>query len=332
MSAKPSAITGTGVENDPYIIHNYDELKWCCEDTDAIPEGQVTTDYVFVLLNNDIDCSTYDGSFRWSITCDHAVDFDLNTKTIQNFYIAPNSYMFTINSSSRKLSIHDGQLLNIYGDWVRTSVSVFNISYASSEVTIQLRNLSLSVDITNFGNITLCYNNPRYLTCTNCTFDFKGSHTTTNSPLIRSSKLYTCDVHVDVTLSSAAFNGFVFGGMSSSSDYAYALNCRFMGELRYNWSLPSGSAHPMMYATIRNCVIDLAVISTSSTSPSNIPFIYSAVGGTTQNYGIYNTEKLPNYTFSGTNYIACTTEDMDMRVNPNADVVLQEKGFDVIKG
>lgn len=330
MSAKPSAITGTGVENDPYVIHSYDELKWCCEDTDAVPEGQGTTDYVFVSLNNDIDCSTYDGSFRWSITCNHAVDFDLNTKTIQNFYIAPNSCMFIVNNSSRKLSIHDGQILNIYGDWIRNSVSIFDMNYNISDASIQLRNVSLSVDITNLSNITLCYNNPRHLTCTNCTFDFKGSRTTTNHSLIRSSKLYTCDVHVDATLSSATFNGFVLGG--NSSDAAYALNCRFMGELRYNGSLVSGSAYPMIYTTIRNCVIDLAVISTSSTSPSNIPFIYSVVGGPAQNYGIYNTEKLPNYTFSGTNYIACTTADMDMRVNPNADVVLQEKGFDVIKG
>lgn len=329
MSAKPSAITGTGVENDPYVIHSYDELKWCCEDDGAIPEGQGTTDYVFVLLNNDIDCSTYDGSFRWSITCSHAVDFDLNTKTIQNFYIAPNSYMFTVNNLSQKLSIHDGQLLNIYGDWIRTSLSLFNMNYSISTGSIQLRNLSLSADITDFTRITLCNGYSQLLTCTNCTFDFKGSHTTAYALIVKS-KLYTCDVHVDATLSSGTFNGFVFCGDGSNA--AYALNCRFMGELRYNGSLYSGNSSPMDYATIRNCVIDLAIISASSTSPSNIPFIKNIRGGTAQNYGIYNTEKLPNYTFSGTNYIACTTEDMDMRVNPNADVVLQEKGFDVIKG
>lgn len=329
MSAKPSAITGTGVENDPYIIHNYDELKWCCEDTDAIPEGQSATDYVFVLLNNDIDCSTYDGSFRWSITCNHAVDFNLNTKTIQNFYIAPNSYMFTVNSSSQKLSIHDGQLLNIYGDWISKSIGIFNMNSSGELVSIQLRNVSLSVDITNITSTVLCNGVSQRLTCTNCTFDFKGNRTATQT-LIKYSKLYTCDIHVDVTLNTNSFNGFVFTGANSTP--VYALNCRVMGELRYNGSLAAGLSIPMSYTTIRNCVIDLAIISASSISPSNLPFVYSIIGGTAQNYGIYNTEKLPNYTFSGTNYIACTTEDMDMRVNPNADVVLQEKGFDVIKG
>lgn len=330
MSAKPPAITGTGVEDDPYVIHNYDELKWCCEDTDAIPEGQTALNYVFVLLNNDIDCSTYDGSFRWSITCNQAVDFNLNTKTIKNFYIAPNSNMFIVNNSSRKLSIHDGQLLNIYGDWIRNSVSIFNMNYSNSDGSIQLRNVSMSVNITNINTNILCNGSPQRVTCTNCTFDFKGT-LVTNSVLISQCKLYTCDVHVDVTLSSSSFTGCVLCG-NSNTTYAYALNCRFMGELRYNGTLSTSYSNPMTYVTIRNCVIDLAIISASSTSPTNIPFIKAIVGGTAQNYGIYNTEKLPNYTFSGTNYIACTTEDMDMRVNPNADVVLQEKGFDVIKG
>lgn len=328
MSAKPPAITGTGVENDPYIIHNYDELKWCCEDDGAIPEGQVATDYVFVLLNNDIDCSTYDGGFRWSIICNHAVDFNLNTKTIQNFYIAVNSYMFTVNSSSRKLSIHDGQILNIYGDWISKSASLFNHSSNSDASSLQLRNVSLSIDINNFTLSTLCTGYAHYMTCTNCTFDFKGTHLTTYS-LINRCKLYTCDVHVDVALTSNSFNGFVFAGTSSYT--AYALNCRFMGELRCNGGLITSSSSLMDYVTIRNCVIDLATVLPSSSS-LRIPFIKTISGGTAQNYGIYNTEKLPNYTFSGTNYIACTTEDMDMRVNPNADVVLQEKGFDVIKG
>ena len=80
----------------------------------------------------------------------------------------------------------------------------------------------------------------------------------------------------------------------------------------------------------RNCVFDVEIIlSTKVTTEKQ----FLAGTSSTYNYGIYNRDKLsPLIVFTNTDYIECTTEDMDMRVNPHADVTLQEKGFDVIKG
>jgi len=325
MAVKPSAITGAGTENNPYVIHNYTELKWCCEDADAVPEGQTKLDYVYVKLNNDIDCSTYGMSFRWIIDCDHAIDLNLNNKTIENFYIHRNGYLFSVPGTVRKLSVHDGKILNVYGDWISRSVSVMNITANSDDSTVTFKNISMSIDATNFSasQTALCSGYPNRLTMTNCTIDFKGTTTTVVS-LVSSARLFTCDIHVDIVTTNTA--AYLLSG--SSSYMGYALNCRFMGRIQLRTI--TTTSYGVYYCQVRNCVFDVEILSTT-TSTSTPSFVYGG-GAVAYNYGIYNADKVPNYNFNGTNYIACTTADMDMRVNPNADIVLQEKGFDVIKG
>lgn len=325
MSVKPSAITGAGTENNPYVIHNYNELKWCCEDADAVPEGQAKTDYVYVKVNNDIDCSTYGKSFRFSIYVNHACDINLNNKTIQNFYILSTSYMFNVVSAAQKLTMHHGKILNIYGDWIWNSAGVLYMGSNADDAILSFTSVSMSIDVTSFSNNhIMCLGSTQKFRMTNCTVDFSGSWDyTSNLSLFTSLQLYTCDIHLNITSKSNVL--YIMNG--SGSTRSYALNCRFMGQIHLNAITTSSSC--MNFATLRNCVIDTAVTSTNP-STASVAFVYSP-GSAAQHYGIYNTEKLPNYTFS-TGYIACTTADMDMRVNPNADIVLQEKGFDVIKG
>ena len=327
MAVKPSAITGAGTENNPYVIHNYDELKWCCEDADAVPEEQAKTDYVYVKLNNDIDCSTYGMSFRWFVTCEHAVDIHLNSKAIENFYIQSSQYMFVVPSTARNLSVHDGKILNVYGDWIYQSISVLHAE--NGGYPINFKNVSMSIDVSNFSNQVLIDSSTGIaLTMTNCTIDLKGSsiNKMTAMYLGYGCKYYTCDFHLDITTDQRVL--YIFYGGASSSAMGYALNCRVMGRVQLNGF--SATSYCVYNTVIRNCVFDVQVApATASTVTS--PFAYG-MGQAVINYGIYNSDKLPNYLFTGTNYIACTTADMDMRVNPNADVVLQEKGFDVIKG
>lgn len=326
MAVKPSAITGAGTENDPYVIHNYNELKWCCEDADAVPEGQTKLDYTYVKVNNDIDCSIYGMNFRWIIACDHAIDLNMNTKTIENFYIHRNGYLFSVPVTARKLSIHDGKILNVYGDWISTSLSVMNITANSDDATVTFKNISMSIDATNFSTAqsTLCTGYPNRLTLTNCTIDFKGTTTAAVVSLVSSAKLYTCDIHVDIVTTNNT--AYLLNG--SSTYVGYALNCRFMGRIQLR-NITSTS-YGVEYCQVRNCVFDVEILSTTPSTAT--PLFVHGGGAAAYLYGIYNADKVPNYNFNGTNYIACTTADMDMRINPNADIVLQEKGFDVIKG
>ena len=325
MAVKPASITGTGTVNDPYIVHNYDEIKWACEDESAIPEGQPTYMPVYIKLNNNIDCQDYAQDFEWAITCQHALDINLNNKTIKTFYIVEKSYMFNIPSTAANFSLHDGAILNIYGNWFNPSYALFNYAY-SGNYSLNITNVSMSINVSQFSNsdgiIVNGISNARYIKFTNCAITLEGVMWQTAYYVFRYCGLYVCDIMYNISFRSNAF----------IPHYACVMqDCRVQGLIDCSEVVGTWGYGQFGYSTIaRNCVFDLEM-TIPDTWTKIIDFLYNTTS--IYNYGIYNRDKLPeNYKFDNTTYIECTTQDMDMRVNPHADVTLQGMGFDVIKG
>lgn len=330
MAEKPSEITGDGTIASPYIVHNYDEIKWACEDAEAIPEGQTASIPVYIKLNNDIDCQTYAQDFEWSITCQHSMDIDLNSKTIQTFYIVAKSYMFDIASTGTQFDLHDGAILNIYGNWFDPSYAIFHI--ASSSTVFNVTNVSFSINASQFSEDSgiIVHANAhttdvRTITSfVNCAFTIEGILQSFVNYLFYYVQLFTCDFMLNV---SARDNNFV--------PYTACIlqDCRVQGVVDNSAKTATNVNYGLCYGAqsiARNCVFDVEIV-----LPTIVTTEKQFLAGTTSvyNYGIYNRDKLsPLIVFTNTDYIECTTEDMDMRVNPHADVTLQEKGFDVIKG
>lgn len=321
MAEKPSAITGTGTVNDPYIVHNYDEIKWACEDESAVPEGQTASIPVYLKLNNNIDCQEYDQDFEWSISCTHALDIDLNNKTIKTFYIVAYSYMFVIPATASNFSLHDGAILNVYGNWFNPSYAVFNYNYTSTNI-LSITNVSFSINLSQFTNSTGCLVNggsAAHVQFTNCALTLEGSNS--QQYLAVNMAFFTCDFMLNIT---PKYTGYLPWSSCVAQD------CRVQGLIDYSALSTVSNGYFANSSVARNCVVDIE-IRVPTTWTSSVPFFYSP--SSSYNYGIYNKDKLPdNYTFDNTTYIECTTYDMDMRVNPHADTTLQEKGFDVIKG
>lgn len=102
------AITGQGTQSDPYIVHNYSEIK---STTAAVPDG-----LTYMKLANDIDCNDYGEGFEWesctpSYTGNKNIDFDLNGHVIKNIKVKAGNVVFATYDSSK---IHDGEILNIF--------------------------------------------------------------------------------------------------------------------------------------------------------------------------------------------------------------------------
>lgn len=326
MAEKPVAITGTGTVNDPYIVHNYEEIKWACEDVDAIPEGQTTSTPVCLKLNNDIDCQDYDQDFEWEITCQHALDIDLNNKTIKTFYIVESSYMFIIPSAAANFSLHDGAILNIYGNWFNPSYAVFSYSH-SGNYALNLTNVSLSINLSQLSNgngiiVKTTSSDTRYVKFTNCAVTMEGVVPSPVYSVFYGCGLFTCDLMYNITFKGTNFVPHLSCVMQ---------DCRVQGLIDCNDVVGTWSYGQFGSNTIaRNCVFDLEM-TIPTTWTKTIDFLTNTTSP--YNYGIYNRDKLPeNYKFDNTTYIECTTQDMDMRVNPHADTTLQEMGFDVVKG
>ena len=122
------AITGTGTELDPYIVHNYDELKTACE-YENYDSSTSTYGTNYVKLANDIDCNDYGADWEWetielgstSYSTGHTKHYgslDLDGHTIKNVYIktGSNKYMFVGTSASGNTigSISNGKILNVF--------------------------------------------------------------------------------------------------------------------------------------------------------------------------------------------------------------------------
>lgn len=138
------AITGTGTEQDPFIVHSYDEIK------EAINShlGSGTTPY-YSRLANDIDCNSYGEDWEWETVelasnasgKSHADILDLDGHTIKNAYIANGNYLFRGTSSSYPAEVKNGKTLNIFGN---SPSGVFN--------TINVTNISASMELGHVGN------------------------------------------------------------------------------------------------------------------------------------------------------------------------------------
>lgn len=334
MAEKPSGITtGDGTQAHPWEVHSYEELKWCCEDAEAIPEGQTATSgYVYIKLVNDIDCQEYDVDFLWSITTTHAVDINLNTKTIKTFYIAAKLYMF--NSNTFGFEIHDGKILNVYGHWESESYGLFSSS--SSSVYFKVTNISFSIDLSKIHSVFYhADSSTANHIVKNCSFWIQGFKPVNNNlgPLNRSAQAFSC---CDFELYGDLTKPFTNTGMFDPTSSLYT-NCRFQGTIY--WYV-STTAQYLFYSTciLRNCVWAATITATNPSAISTACYLSNSTSSST--YGICNVDLvdsklvgfLADRRAANIGIIECHNEDMDMRYNPNADQRLIELGFDVIKG
>ena len=124
------AITGSGTEQDPYIVHDYTELRTACNNSN-----------VFVELANSIDCNDYGEDFEWqTVTLGDGSDLDLKTHTIKNFKAADDNYAFRCGNWSK---IHNGKILNVY----LARSDGFSALWNSTESRwAYLENLSISIN------------------------------------------------------------------------------------------------------------------------------------------------------------------------------------------
>ena len=109
------AITGTGIQEDPYLVHTALELRSVLGEANA-----------YVKLNNDIDCNI--DSRIWEQTTVLATDLDLNEHNLLNIN-CKSGYVFYIPSNSMHLfTIHSGWIKNV----MLSGASFINENYPSS--------------------------------------------------------------------------------------------------------------------------------------------------------------------------------------------------------
>lgn len=194
------AITGTGTQGDPYIVHNYSELR----ELYTFSGNEMK----YAKLANDINCNDYGEDFEWETvrlgdgnSSGMTMILDLDGHTISNTFIALNQTMFQLEQyTERGSKIINGKLANIFnkpnsnkafitGGSMDCEVQDLSISACCSAgscgILEGLTPKNVSAYIYNYGsvrNLFLKANSPACIV-KNCYINIDGGNNVT-SPII----------------------------------------------------------------------------------------------------------------------------------------------------
>ena len=287
------AITGTGTQVDPFLVHDYDEIKSAY--------GTAANDTVYIRLENDINCNDYGDTWEWeTITRNYNHNiFNLNGHTIKNIMIKSGNALFEGKTSSS--IIHNGKILNVFNN---SGASVIDGN------GLTLKDISMSVNgtgLTSYG-----FNNVFF---ENCAVYYKSSK-------LQANVIYFTGAYSDVIGAKNSDFYFDVNNMndkvltSSVNNIDYD-NCRFRGSV-------SGQAGKYYLLGKGKCINSVVEIDTTTMTWGNISNVYKQACYLTST-GIINTEISPNLMGGTSGLTACTTAQMR-----DADY-LNSIGFTVVK-
>lgn len=273
------AITGAGTQTDPWIVHNYDEIK-------DVLVNKISNN-TYAKLANDIDCNEYGDTWEWeTITLreNWVFEFDLGGHTIKNIMIKSGNSLFYGKSTVNV--IRNGKILNVFNN---AGASVINGD------GLTLKDISMSVNgtgLTSYGFNLAVFEN--------CTVYFKSNKL--NNPVFYCRTYPYCknsDFYLDVNdkNSKGIFTNYSADGNSKQ----FLDNCRVRGSV--------GGASDAYYLLNGSCLNSVIEVDTTNMTWNNWGDSYKTPCGTNST-GIINTEISPNLTGGTSGLKACTTAQM----------------------
>lgn len=301
------AITGQGTQEDPWIVHNYEEIKSAYLKTNGVSK-------LYIKLENDIDCNDYGDTWEWETispytsSCDYT--FDLNGRTIKNIMIKSGNTLF--NCNSKRDVIHNGKILNVFNNDGKGAISGNGSTLKDISMSVNGTGLtSYAFDSTFFENCAIYFKSSKLL---NHIF-YLGNYSAGET------HLKNCDVYVDIN----NLNGI---DVASSVNSCIFDNVRIRGKVmgfpcehRKLWSVPQ---RYLFGGNVEadGCVIEVDTKDTGLTGSIN-DGVLVGVFQTIRN-SIINKEIMSS-TYTNTGNYNCTTAQMR-----DADY-LNSIGFTVVK-
>lgn len=241
------AITGTGTEQDPWVVHSYDEIKSCIASIDA---GTSYGPY-YLELANDIDCNDYGADFTWE-TVNHTNgsvkwEFDLKGHTIKNVLIKTGSHLMFKGGTTggvHNCYIRNGKILNAFSQDANgffQAVAFENVSFSGNASMLRTDRCFTGCGFTNSAVYVESYG----LGSSNkCIF---GSSTTKidNSDIMI--KIENCNRTAPVVINRG------------TNENVSCSNSRIRGYITGNATITSTTSRIITNIPVTNCVIDLVV-------------------------------------------------------------------------
>lgn len=319
------AVTGTGTQADPFIVHSYSEFASLSGHA-PVADASLYIKW-FDTPGQVLDCNDYGSEFKWGAFTDGAgmygtvtVYIDLNGCTIKNFFIADGVTMFeghyySINANVGKIVISNGTIRNVF------------MGSATSKVCgdyVEFHDVSLSVNAS--GSTVVPFDGNGNLVIDNAALYLVAS--TLNTSLMDSARITDTDIELHIANQNQQ-------NMFPNCSFT---DCRFQGKIGGN-TIRAGN-YPSFFFTVfglntngsqtndtvlTNCVVDVD-ISDMTLDWSGAPVhFYAPSNGATLNTNIFCNSHCPaGYSHpSDWNYISHTL----MRNG----AYLNSKGFTVVE-
>lgn len=254
------AITGTGTELDPYIVHSYDEMKTACE-YENYDSGTSTYGTNYVKLANDINCNSYGNDWEWDTielssnggsgytSPRHKCEFDLDGHTIENVYVRTGTTSTTCRmfkghavSNEHQGIIKNGKILNCF----------INASLDFAYLT-KFENVSFSGNYASISSASLFYG---------CAFEecavYLESANHGNKVVFGNTPTIINNTDIEVHLNKSTNNSVNLVKRGSNETVSLS-NSRIAGDITGEVEIVSNNSNIITNLQTVNCVIELNI-------------------------------------------------------------------------
>lgn len=152
------AITGTGTQGDPFVVHSYSEFISLSGHASVADNSLYIQFFEDENPNQVIDCNAYGSEFKWrqfGVTPQsgtYTIYINLNGCTIKNLIIYGGESMFKgeyfpYNGNGGKIVVSNGSLLNIFMGSATSAIATSNVEF--HDVSISLNMMGSTVPMFN---------------------------------------------------------------------------------------------------------------------------------------------------------------------------------------
>ena len=327
------AVTGTGTQADPFIVHSYSEFISLSAHS-PVDNGWTYIKW-FDTPNQVLDCNEYGSEFKWDTFSAYGgnytakgIDIDLNGCTIKNLIIADGKAMFnghfdSANSRKHQLRVHDGSIRNVF---LGSATSRF-----VDGAYVEFSNVSISVNM--MGSTVPMFNNDQEinnsLLMDNCALYLVAS---TLSTFIFNQIVMT-DTDIELHITDQNNKPIFEGTFSDSTRQSKITDCRIQGKIggkgfKNNYTnarvvlgaLNSGDMYANNAAIFTNCVIDVDL-----TDSEMNHILYTTDGGVSINTNVICISHVPN------GYVAPSAPNYLSHSDMRSYSALTNAGFTVVE-
>lgn len=297
------AITGTGTQGDPFIVHDYEELRYACE------QHESTFDPYYTKLANDINGNDYGADFQWetitlgsnSSSALKNNQIDLDGHTIQNIFIKDSNSLFA-SHNVEYAGVRNGKILNVFGS---------NPSCFATKTTFENISASAQFSTSSSGFFNACQLNNA---STYLIMMFSGGKAAFEN--CTDLCLNNVDMYVELYNASTSTSVIRMGGITMKTN-----GIRLTGKMKFETHPVTNAGKFISTGKMMYSVIDFD-LTDYDYSGGNSSYIIN----TGDNTSVINTELIPRFgtTLTASSYINATTEQI------RNGAALRSLGFSVV--